>query len=63
MILAANAPPDFMKLMSSTSFGVYLTFGTTYPKMTQNGHYLDRKARIRPTSILSVEYWHETLPM
>ena len=48
--------------MSSTSFGVYLTSGTTYPNLTQNGCCLDRKARTRPTGILSVESWHETLP-
>ena len=49
--------------MSFTSFGAYLISGTTYPKLTQNGHYLDRKARIRPTGILSVESWHEILPV
>ena len=48
--------------MSSTSFSVYLTSRTTYPNLTQNGRCLDRKARIRPTGILSVESWHETLP-
>ena len=48
--------------MSSTSFGVYLISGTIYPNLTQNGRCLDRKARIRPTGILSVESWHETLP-
>ena len=37
--------------------------GTTYPKLTQNGHCLDRKARMRPTGILSVESWHEILPV
>ena len=47
--------------MSSTSFGAYLILGTTYPKLTQNGHYLDRKVRVRPTGILSVESWHECL--
>ena len=36
----------------STSFGVYLTSGTTYPKLTQNGHCLDRKAWIRPAYFL-----------
>ena len=36
--------------------------GMTYPNLTQNGHCLDRKARIRPTGILSVESWHEILP-
>ena len=35
--------------MSSTTFGVYLTSGTTYLKLTQNGDCLDLKARIRPT--------------
>ena len=29
--------------MSITSFGAYLISGTTYPKLTQNGHCLDRK--------------------
>src|SRR6185503_6598970 len=48
--------------MISTSFGVYLTSGTTYPKLTQNGCWLDRKARIRPTGILFVESWHQTFP-
>ena len=38
-----------------------MTLGTTYPNLTQNGRCLDRKARIRPTGILSVESWHETL--
>ena len=51
--------PQPLLLMSSTSFGAYLISGTTYPKLTQNGHCLDRKARIRPTGILSVESWHE----
>ena len=37
--------------------------GTTYPKLTQNGHYLDQKARIRPTGILSVESWPAILPV
>ena len=49
--------------MISTSFGVYLTSGTTYPKLTQNGHCLDRKAWIRPTGILSMESWHEIFPV
>ena len=48
--------------MSSTSFGVYLISGVTYPNLTQNGRCLDRKARIRLTGILSVESWYETLP-
>jgi len=38
-----------------------LTSVTTYPNLTQNGRCLDQKARIRPTGILSVESWHETL--
>jgi hypothetical protein len=54
--------PKSLLLMIYTSFGVYLTLGTTYPKLTQNGRCLDQKARIRPTGILSVESWHENLP-
>jgi hypothetical protein len=54
--------PQPLLTMSSTSFDVYLTSGTTYPKLTQNGNFLDRKARIRPTGILSMESWHEILP-
>ena len=39
-----------------------MTSRTTCPKLTQNRHCLDRKARNRPTSILFVESWHEILP-
>ena len=38
-----------------------MILGTTYPNLTQNGRCLDPNARIRPTGILSVESWHETL--
>ena len=48
--------------MSSTSFGAQLISGATYPKLGQNRHYLDQKARVRPTGILTVESRHETLP-
>ena len=42
--------------MSSTSFGVYLVLGTTYPKLSQNGQCLDRKARAQSTGISTMEF-------